>query len=93
MAEISIRRVVKRYGDGAPAVNDVSLDVADGEMVILVGPPLPAAVSDEDIAAKLTPMLPVMKLSDAAKAAAEDLGIAKARVYDIGLALKRQAEG
>jgi multiple sugar transport system ATP-binding protein len=38
MAEISLRRVVKRYGDGAPAVNDVSLDIADGEMVILVGP-------------------------------------------------------
>ncbi|HEX5998586.1 MAG TPA: 16S rRNA (cytidine(1402)-2'-O)-methyltransferase [Hyphomicrobiaceae bacterium] len=60
-----------------------------GEMVILVGPPLPAAVTDADIVAKLTPMLPVMSLSDAAKAAAEDLGIAKARVYDIGVALKR----
>jgi 16S rRNA (cytidine1402-2'-O)-methyltransferase len=63
-----------------------------GEMVIVVGPPLPAAVSDEDIAAKLTPMLPVMSLSDAARAAAEDLGVAKARVYDIGVALKRRAE-
>jgi len=38
MAEISLRRVVKRYGDGEAAVNDVSLDIADGEMVILVGP-------------------------------------------------------
>jgi len=38
MAEISLRRLVKRYGDGEPAVNDVSLDIADGEMVILVGP-------------------------------------------------------
>jgi multiple sugar transport system ATP-binding protein len=38
MAEISLRRVVKRYGDAEPAVNDVSLDIADGEMVILVGP-------------------------------------------------------
>jgi multiple sugar transport system ATP-binding protein len=38
MADISLRRVVKRYGDGEPAVNDVSLDIADGEMVILVGP-------------------------------------------------------
>src|SRR5262245_33937836 len=38
MAEISLRRVVKRYGDTEPAVNDVSLDIADGEMVILVGP-------------------------------------------------------
>jgi 16S rRNA (cytidine1402-2'-O)-methyltransferase len=62
-----------------------------GEMVLLVGPPVPAAVTDADIAAKLTPMLPVMSLSDAAKAAAEELGVAKARVYDIGVALKRQA--
>src|SRR5262245_50273283 len=38
MAEISLRRVVKRYGDAEPAVDDVSLDIADGEMVILVGP-------------------------------------------------------
>jgi 16S rRNA (cytidine1402-2'-O)-methyltransferase len=61
-----------------------------GEMVILVGPPLPAAVTDTEIAAKLTPMLPVMSLSEAAKAAAEVLGVAKARVYEIGIALKRQ---
>ncbi len=30
--------LVKRYGDGEPAVNDVSLDIADGEIVIFVGP-------------------------------------------------------
>ena len=38
MAEISMRNIVKRYGDGYPAVNDVSLDIADGEFMILVGP-------------------------------------------------------
>lgn len=38
MAEITLRNIVKRYGDGFPAVNDVSLDIADGEFVILVGP-------------------------------------------------------
>jgi len=38
MAEITINRLVKRYGDGFPAVNDVSLDIADGEFMILVGP-------------------------------------------------------
>jgi 16S rRNA (cytidine1402-2'-O)-methyltransferase len=64
-----------------------------GEMAVLVGPPLPQAVTDEAIAAKLTPMLSVMSLSDAAKAAAEELGVAKARVYDIGIALKRRSEG
>jgi multiple sugar transport system ATP-binding protein len=38
MAEIVIKNLVKRYGDGFPAVNDVSLDIADGEFMILVGP-------------------------------------------------------
>jgi multiple sugar transport system ATP-binding protein len=38
MAAITMRNIVKKYGDGYPAVNDVSLDVADGEFMILVGP-------------------------------------------------------
>ena len=38
MAEIQMRNIVKQYGDGFPAVNDVSLDIADGEFMILVGP-------------------------------------------------------
>ncbi|MGE0217025.1 ABC transporter ATP-binding protein [Mycolicibacterium sp.] len=38
MAAITMRNIVKKYGDGFPAVNDVSLDIADGEFVILVGP-------------------------------------------------------
>jgi multiple sugar transport system ATP-binding protein len=38
MAEITMQNLVKRYGDGYPAVNDVSLDVDDGEFMILVGP-------------------------------------------------------
>ncbi|GJF09462.1 ABC transporter ATP-binding protein [Mycolicibacterium cyprinidarum] len=38
MAPITMRNIVKKYGDGFPAVNDVSLEIADGEFVILVGP-------------------------------------------------------
>jgi multiple sugar transport system ATP-binding protein len=38
MASISLQHLVKEYGDGFKAVNDVSLDIADGEFVILVGP-------------------------------------------------------
>jgi multiple sugar transport system ATP-binding protein len=38
MAAIEMRNIVKQYGDGYPAVNDVSIDVADGEFMILVGP-------------------------------------------------------
>jgi len=38
MAAIEMKNIVKEYGDGTKAVNDVSIDVADGEFVILVGP-------------------------------------------------------
>ncbi|GAA2074300.1 sn-glycerol-3-phosphate ABC transporter ATP-binding protein UgpC [Aeromicrobium halocynthiae] len=38
MATIEMKNIVKEYGDGFPAVNDVSIDVADGEFLILVGP-------------------------------------------------------
>ena len=38
MAKIELKNIVKKYGDGFPAVNDVSLDIADGEFMILVGP-------------------------------------------------------
>ena len=38
MAAIEMKNIVKRYGDGFPAVNDVSIDVEDGEFLILVGP-------------------------------------------------------
>ena len=38
MAAISLTNIVKKYGDGFAAVNDVSLDIADGEFMILVGP-------------------------------------------------------
>ena len=38
MAAITMQNLVKKYDDGFPAVNDVSIDVADGEFLILVGP-------------------------------------------------------
>ncbi len=38
MASITLNHLVKKYGDGFPAVNDISIDIADGEFIILVGP-------------------------------------------------------
>ena len=38
MAEITLDNVTKRFPDGALAVDKFSLDIADGELVILVGP-------------------------------------------------------
>lgn len=38
MSEIVLDKVTKRYPDGAVAVADVDIEIADGEFVILVGP-------------------------------------------------------
>ncbi len=38
MADLQLDGVWKRYPDGTEAVKDLSLDIADGEFVILVGP-------------------------------------------------------
>ena len=38
MADIVLDQVTKRFPDGALAVDRISLDIADGEFVILVGP-------------------------------------------------------
>src|SRR5665811_1004136 len=38
MADIVLDQVTKRFPDGALAVDSISLDIADGEFVILVGP-------------------------------------------------------
>jgi multiple sugar transport system ATP-binding protein len=38
MAEIVLDKVSKRYPDGALAVQEVNLEIADGEFIILVGP-------------------------------------------------------
>jgi 16S rRNA (cytidine1402-2'-O)-methyltransferase len=59
-----------------------------GEFVILVGPPVAGEVTDEVITARLVAALTTSSLRDAAKAIADDLGVAKARVYDLGLRLK-----
>jgi multiple sugar transport system ATP-binding protein len=38
MAQITLKNLVKTYDDGFTAVKGVSLDIADGEFMILVGP-------------------------------------------------------
>src|SRR3954467_513503 len=38
MAHIDMKNIVKKYGDGFPAVNDISINVADGGFMRLGGP-------------------------------------------------------
>ena len=63
-----------------------------GEVVVLVGPPLEMEVTDEVISEHMAQALKKMSLRDAARSIAEELCVPKARAYDLGLALKREAE-
>ncbi len=38
MAEVTLERLEKRYGENPPTVSDVSLTIRDGEFLVLVGP-------------------------------------------------------
>ena len=38
MAKVILKDVAKRYGDNAPVITDVSLEIADREFMVLVGP-------------------------------------------------------
>lgn len=62
-----------------------------GEFVILVAPPQASVVSDAAVEDHLREALASMSLRDAARAVANALAIPKARVYDIGLAMKDKA--
>ena len=64
-----------------------------GEMVVLVGPPLAEAVTDEAIVARLESLLAQMSLSDAARTVAHELGVTRSRAYDLGLSLKQSSNG
>ena len=60
-----------------------------GEVVLLVGPAAEIEVSDADITNRLEIALQSMSLKDAAKAVSDALGVAKTRVYDLGLQVKK----
>jgi 16S rRNA (cytidine1402-2'-O)-methyltransferase len=60
-----------------------------GEVVIVVGPPDEADVTDADIEKRLAAALEDMSVRDAAKTVSEALGVQRGRVYDLALKLKR----
>ena len=61
-----------------------------GEMVILVAPGVEEEASESDVRARLAELLSAMSVRDAAKVAAETMGISKARAYDLALAVKAE---
>jgi 16S rRNA (cytidine1402-2'-O)-methyltransferase len=61
-----------------------------GEIVIVIAPGTAAAITDAEITARLAEELKGASLRDASKRISEELNIPKARVYDIGLALKNK---
>jgi 16S rRNA (cytidine1402-2'-O)-methyltransferase len=78
-----------RHGTPAELVQWATRSAPKGEMVILVGPPQAAPATDDAITARLEPLLADMSLRDATRAVADALGVPKARVYDLALAMKR----
>lgn len=58
-----------------------------GEIVILVGPPLKTEVVEADVDAALTEALKTLRIRDAAKEVATDLGLPRRDVYQRALAL------
>jgi len=63
---------------------------AKGECVIVVGPPIPQELSDEEICERLDVLLATSSLKDASRALADELGVNKSRIYDLGLTLKKR---
>lgn len=90
---VAARELTKLHEDvRRGTLDDLAAAFADqeckGEFVVLIGPPEAVEASDEIIEARLVASLETMSLRDAAKAIATELGIPKARVYDLGLKLK-----
>ncbi len=78
-----------RRGTLATLAAAYSDEAVRGEIAIVIGPPLAADVTDEQIVEQLLELRQTLSLRDAARSLAEKLGVAKTRVYDIGVKMKR----
>jgi 16S rRNA (cytidine1402-2'-O)-methyltransferase len=67
----------------------VAAEPLRGEIVVVIAPPLATDISDEAIAGQLASLRQSLSLRDASRQLAETLGLAKSRVYDIGVKMKR----
>jgi 16S rRNA (cytidine1402-2'-O)-methyltransferase len=64
-----------------------------GEVVIVVGPPEPAAPAEADIDARLAQLLETSSLRDAVARLVGETGLPRRTLYDRALALQRKGEG
>lgn len=60
-----------------------------GECVVLVGPPNAQDLNDDDLRGLLQERLKTESLKDAARMIAEEFGVSKSHVYDLGVQIKR----
>ena len=80
-----------RRGTLASLAIALSDELLRGEFVIIVGPPTVVAVTDLEITEQLAVLCQTLSLRDASRELAEKLGIAKSRVYGIGVKIKRSS--
>lgn len=86
--ELTKRFEEVRRGTAAALAAWAEANRVKGEIVIVVGPAAAKDVTDADITAGLDKALQDMSLRDAARAVADDLNVARSRVYELGLKLK-----
>lgn len=72
----------------AELASGADFEEVKGEIVVVIGPPGRADVSDDEILARLADALQTHRLKDAANLVAGVLGVPKGRVYSLGLRIK-----
>ncbi len=94
--EVAVARELTKLHEAivlGPA-SEVAIRLAEdsprGEFVVLVAPPKAGVVTDAMIETHLETAMAESSTRDAAQAVAEALGVARGRVYDLALALKRR---
>lgn len=89
--EITKRFEEVRRGVAADLAAAVRETPVRGEIVLVIAPPAAREIDDAAIEDALGEALTRLSLRDAAKAVAEDLGVARTRVYALGLTMKDAA--
>ena len=76
-------------GPATRVAQQLAEDGPPGEFVVIVAPPVAGVVTDAMIRDRLCLAMAEQSTRDAAQAVAEALGVARGRVYDLALVLKR----